>query len=113
MRLVVSGRSIPPPERSCGGWGDGVLVQYGEVLGSGASGTAYKGKYRGSEVAIKKLRVCTKDQAQSFLREVKASARLVSATAVDFPTGTFASCYTVQYLSVHRVQMQIEREPFS
>eukprot|EP01026_Neomeris_dumetosa_P055673 TRINITY_DN50712_c0_g2_i1.p1 TRINITY_DN50712_c0_g2~~TRINITY_DN50712_c0_g2_i1.p1 ORF type:complete len:502 (+),score=87.87 TRINITY_DN50712_c0_g2_i1:131-1636(+) len=55
------------------GWlvGDDELVM-GKALGQGTFGTTYRATWRGSQVAVKSVRIKKPDEAVSFLREVDA-----------------------------------------
>lgn len=47
-------------------------VILGEMIGKGSFGTTYRGTWRGGLAAVKCIRVTSRSEAVSFLREVEA-----------------------------------------
>ncbi|GBF89363.1 hypothetical protein Rsub_01935 [Raphidocelis subcapitata] len=75
--LVAKGRAA--------GWivapGD---VQLGALLGAGAFGETHRGRWRGADVAVKKVRVASESELVNFLREVECLAALRHPGVVPF-----------------------------
>ena len=49
------------------------MVQVGEKIGSGSSGSTYRATFHGATVCAKKLNVRTSNEARCFLRELTVS----------------------------------------
>ena len=57
---------------------------YGEMIAQGGSGTVYKGRYRGKDVAIKVIRSGAGEMKREFEREVRALRRVAHPNLVLF-----------------------------
>lgn len=62
-------------------------ISLGEQLGQGAFGSTLKGRWRGTEVAVKRVRVSTASELGNFVREVDALSRLRHPHVVRVPLG--------------------------
>ena len=61
-----------------------VQVNLGAELGQGSFGTTFRGTWRGGEVAVKRVRISSADEATSFLREVHTLASLRHPNVLPF-----------------------------
>jgi hypothetical protein len=59
-------------------------VELGPLLGAGAFGETHKGRWRGADVAVKRVRVGSDTELVSFLREVECLAGLRHPGVVPF-----------------------------
>lgn len=92
MPLTCPPPPAPPPQVSslvAMGRSSGWLVspkelELGTLLGAGAFGETYRARWRGSDVAVKRVRVGSETELVSFLREVECLATLRHPGIVPF-----------------------------